>query len=279
VLRRSFIGNAVASGFFLGATGVNATTAEAVAKVEKLLDEYVSSEKELENARAFRESGFRDPALTEAQVFGTAKPSNRHLHESAYELILASEITSEALYKERYRHPVWPGGNSGVTIGIGYDLGDKTVEAFKSHWDGLLDNEQIRSLRATCRLVGEEAKLSLAELEEVSIDWEKAMLQFGRFLPLIMGETEKAFPNSNELSDMSFGALVSLVYNRGSAISRQSDRRREMFEIRELMNARKFGCVPALIRSMKGLWSSTPAAHGLVIRRELEAQLFEAGLG
>ena len=33
------------------------------------------------------------------------------------------EIGSRAQYEKLYAQPTWPGGESGVTIGIGYDLG------------------------------------------------------------------------------------------------------------------------------------------------------------
>jgi hypothetical protein len=250
----------------------------AAEQIERQLLAYEASVEILEQARSVRETGFRDQSVAEAQVFSAAEPSKRVLNQSAYRLILASEVSSEEVYASKYTRPVWPGGNSGVTIGIGYDLGDKSVRAFKAHWLDILTNEQIRQLREACRLSGENAKTAVDLLQDVEISWDVARTQFGKFLPIIMGETEAAFPNCDRLNDMSFGALVSLVYNRGSNTSRTNDRRREMFDIKQLMQHEEFSHVPACIRSMKRLWEANPMARGLLLRRELEAQLFEAGL-
>ena len=35
--------------------------------------------------------------------------------------IAREEVTSAGLYRRLYTHPIWPGGASGVTIGIGYE--------------------------------------------------------------------------------------------------------------------------------------------------------------
>jgi hypothetical protein len=37
--------------------------------------------------------------------------------------IVQHEISSASYYRKFLSHPTWPGGSSGITIGIGYDLG------------------------------------------------------------------------------------------------------------------------------------------------------------
>ena len=95
-------------------------------------------------------------------------------------------------------------------------------------------------------------------------------------------ENSRYFINSDELTEDSFGALVSLVYNRGSATKSSPDdpldRRREMREIKQLCLQRQFERIPDQIRKMRRLWENDESVSGLIKRRELEARLFEAGL-
>ena len=88
-------------------------------------------------------------------------------------------------------------------------------------------------------------------------------------------KVKKALPNTDKLSEDSFGALVSLAYNRGASFSKDGDRYKEMREIKENMANETFDQIPDCFREMKRLW---PNMRGLVDRREAEAKLFEAGL-
>jgi GH24 family phage-related lysozyme (muramidase) len=72
--------------------------------------------------------------------------------------------------------------------------------------------------------------------------------------------------------------LVSLVYNRGTAMAdspRKPGDRKEMREIRDAVAAGRLASIPAALRAMKRLW---PEGSGLRDRREREAKLFEEGL-
>jgi hypothetical protein len=51
-----------------------------------------------------------------------------------------------------------------------------------------------------------------------------------------------------------------------------------MRNIRDLMVAKRFAEIPAQLLAMRRLWLRTPGGQGLVLRRELEAQLFSLGL-
>jgi hypothetical protein len=46
--------------------------------------------------------------------------------QAAIDLIVMEEVSSQAAYTKLYQGPTWPGGASGVTIGIGYDGGYST---------------------------------------------------------------------------------------------------------------------------------------------------------
>jgi hypothetical protein len=93
-------------------------------------------------------------------------------------------------------------------------------------------------------------------------------------MPRTAALVEATFAHTDELSDQSFGALVSLVFNRGADCSNTPERR-EMFAIKNLMAARQFGKVPHEIWSMQRLW---PTLAGLRTRREVEARTFREGL-
>jgi GH24 family phage-related lysozyme (muramidase) len=244
---------------------------------DEALRAYVTDISALEDARAFREIEFREKSLLEAQGVMKGPKSDRHISQRGIDLIVASEVSSRAVYEARLKHPEWPKGNSGVTIGIGYDLGFVNESAFADHWAGLLSDKAIETLANVCGLKGSLARDALAGVRHITVEWNPAADQFHRYLPYVVAETERAFPNCKDLSDESLGALVSLVYNRGSDTS-DTPRRREMRAIRQLMVAKNFQLIPAQIRAMKHIWEGDPEARGLLARRELEAKLFEEGL-
>jgi hypothetical protein len=66
-----------------------------------------------------------------------------------------------------------------------------------------------------------------------------------------------------------FGALTSLIYNRGPGMA--GDDRSEMREIRDAMQRCDFLVVADYIRSMERLWPKVP---GLRLRRRWEADTF-----
>jgi hypothetical protein len=152
----------------------------------------------------------------------------------------------------------------------------------RSDWEKYIGNDRVALLQRACRLKGDAASALIASLRQVDVPWPDAIKQFDDMLPFVAGEAATAFPNCDELSADSFGALVSLVYNRGSSLtSREADRldrRKEMRSIRDLMQRRQLGGIGDQIRQMKRLWEGDPKARGLLDRRELEARLFEAGL-
>ena len=182
------------------------------------------------------------------------------------------EVSSRELFEQRFRRPVWPKGQSGVTVGIGYDLRFHPAEAFR----GLIADAHVDLLK---RVEGRQGSDALAaEVGDADIPWAVAWRVFcDRSLPEFVERTRAAFPNFDRLPGECRGALVSLVYNRGASM-RNHDSRREMREIRDLMSdggAEALSAIPERIRSMKRLW---PAFAGLRKRRDDEAEMFENGL-
>ncbi len=189
--------------------------------------------------------------------------------ERAIVAIIGWEVGSPDEYETR---PEWPGGDSGITIGIGYDLGYETT--FRTDWQAHLPAGAVARLATLRGLIGAPAMRSIGALRDIVVPFEAASAVFReRTLPRETARTLAVFPGAEALSGDSFGALVSLVFNRGASLD--GDRRSEMRGIRDALAQDRACLVPEMLRGMKRLWPNTP---GLQRRRDGEALLFEAGL-
>jgi hypothetical protein len=238
--------------------------------IDQLLEQYNSDPAILENAWLYRD-------MTVSRGVGRGTPSTRQISPKSIDIIVRLEVGSKDRYEQVYQVPIWPKGQSGVTIAIGYDLRFATTPVLQRDWGTLVDATMLRRLEPALGVGGPRAGPLARGLRDVRIPWDPAMTQFRAFLPYAIADTEEIFPNCSQLSDDSLGALVSLVYNRGKALPLGSPRRREMVTIRDLMVARNFRAIPEQFRKMKRLWTDADS-RGLVIRREIEAKLFEGGL-
>lgn len=176
--------------------------------------------------------------------------------------------------------PDWPGGQSGVTIGFGYDLGYVTVDPFESDWGELVRPDVSQRLKAVIGLRALRARNRIGDLSDIRISRRAAEQVFGTgTLPLYELRTAQAFPGVDALPEDARGALVSLVYNRGASMVDNSpeDRRREMRAIREAVARGDLAEIAAQLRAMKRLWEGQRLG-GLIARREEEAQLVESAV-
>lgn len=198
--------------------------------------------------------------------------------QDAFDLIVTEEAGNQAYYTRHYQNWDWPGGSSGPTVGIGYDCGYVTPAELQVDWGGIAD-DQIPALLEGCGITGETAKEFVnANRGSVTITWDRAITEFrDREMPKWEGRVEQALPNTDQLSGDSFGALVSLAYNRGAAaFSAAGDRYTEMRAIKAYMGTREFDKIPDEFLAMRRLW---PVDGDLWKRREHEATLFQWGLG
>lgn len=203
------------------------------------------------------------------------------ISERALMFVVCCEVTSRDVYVRRHSRPTWPKGASGVTIGIGFDLGYLTREECADMLAPYLPADMIEALLPACGVKGLPAKALAEQLhDEVSIPWEIAMAIYEeRMVPRHEAATILAFPGSEKLHPDCFGALFSLVLNRGAGMGHPGDgKREEMRLIRQAVAANDLEEIPGLIREMKRLWVGDPDMRGLIIRRDAEAELFEAGL-
>jgi GH24 family phage-related lysozyme (muramidase) len=194
---------------------------------------------------------------------------------------MALEITDKALNlileSEGLDQPgKWPGESSGITVGIGYDLGFVTPNQFEEDWKPYLTSEEIKRLKTAIGLSGQAARQRASEFNDIRIKRADAVEVFkNRTLPLHSKRTEDAFPGVNQLPANAQGALVSLVFNRGTAMV--GDRRKEMRAIRDAVAAGDLQEIANQIRAMKRLWVGK-GVDGLLKRRDAEARLVESGL-
>lgn len=197
--------------------------------------------------------------------------------QDAINLIISSEVTSQAVYTKLYQHPTWPGGQSGVTIAIGYDCGYSTVDQIDDDWAAHLPLEMVEALQEVAGVTGSAASSHAHELVgKVVVPWDAAMAVFeGRDMPKWEGVVARSLPNTDKLHPDSFGALTSLTYNRGATFSTPGTRYAEMRAIHQHMAGSTFNLIPNDFRAMKRLW---PNVLGLRLRRDNEAALFAKGL-
>ena len=194
----------------------------------------------------------------------------------ALDKIIEFEISSPSVYNSRYRNPIWPGGESGVTIGIGYDLGYNTLSDFKNTWGNYISPSDLLQLSKVIGLKGNSAKNKLSTVKPIDIPFDIAKIIFyqytlGRYAKYV----RNIYPKAHQLPPDAQGALLSLVFNRGYSLS--GDTRREMKNIQDYIESKDLSRIAYQIRSMKRLW---PTVNGLLIRRESEAILVEnAGFG
>jgi hypothetical protein len=248
-----------------------------------LLNISQSDNEALEAARGFRDGqGWlldqtRQAVASGAENAPAIPPSRTPISDKAFNMIVMLEVTSQAVYQRSYTHPTWPQGASGVTIGIGYDVGYVSKNLLWADWQGAIPDTTITALEQAIGVTGPDADQLARDLAaSVNVPWAAAIsVHRGKVIPKWVALTQNALTNTSTLSGDSLGALVSLTYNRGASFAAPGPRFQEMRAIKADMTSRTFPDVPAQIRGMKRLW---PTVRGLQIRRDLEAQLFQDGL-
>ena len=276
-----------AAGSLLSATETEAADPSKLNELNRELADPSVTVSVVEETWAFREYDDRVFGPTDDQL--RAQPnlskrfsSDKSISVPARSLIVKYEVSGQAVYESKYQTPIWPGGQSGLTIGIGYDLGYCSPEDFSDDWGHLIAPALISRLTAVCGKTGPSVQSLPLFYSDAVIDWAAATNQLNSFLKLVAGQVIDAFPKSDQLTANSFGALVSLAYNRGTAMHSRAgdplDSRREMRAVRDLISGGHLSEVGQQIRAMKRIWEGNPKARGLLSRRDAEATLFEVDL-
>ena len=215
-----------------------------------------------------RLENYFSPALPPLPPHASLIASRRSL-----DLIVQSEVTSKAVYNQKYKSPVVPGEASGITIGIGYDIGHMNLATFEKDWQPFLSATDYSLLKTGVGKKQQAARQALTPaLKAVVISWETAMEVFyTRSMPAWAQKARKMYPGLQQLPPDAQGAIVSLVYNRGTSLD-SSDRRREMRNLVTLIAAGNLQGMAQEIRAMKRLWDKR-VSPGLHIRRDKEGDL------
>ena len=193
---------------------------------------------------------------------------------AAAALTLRWEVTSPAFYRKRLERPIWPGGASGVTWGIGYDGAHATAATIRDDWHA---HRQVERLASTTGISGTRARDVLPRYRDIVTPFEHAADVFeNRSLIEYERRAERAFRDGFvDLRPGACSALVSLVYNRGASMT--GDSRREMRVLRDdCIPKQDYACIARELRSMCRLWRGTVNEKGLCARREAEAVLAES---
>jgi hypothetical protein len=74
-------------------------------------------------------------------------------------MIVELEVGAQPTYDRKYRKPTWPGASSGVTIGIGYDVGYVSKAHFATDWTGdVLPDGMVAALQKAAGVTGAAAR-------------------------------------------------------------------------------------------------------------------------
>ena len=200
------------------------------------------------------------------------------LSSAGVTFIARAEVSSPGEYRHQYSHPIWPGGESGVTIGIGYDLRFVDEPALRADWGVHLAPGSLVRLAKVARLEGTAALAT--DMRDIDIPLAAAVGVFvARSLPQTLALTRAIYPQIDALPASRRAALESLVYNRGTRLSDRDaarQERREMREIQTLLTANDPDAVAEQLDAMSRLWDPQ-TQRGLVLRRHSEAKLWRAG--
>ncbi len=90
------------------------------------------------------------------------------ISQRAFDLIVAEETGGEAYYNKTEQSATWPGGASGVTIGIGYDCGYETAGTIGADWSARLPGATVAELCAVAGIHGTPARSHAKELHTTS---------------------------------------------------------------------------------------------------------------
>ena len=198
--------------------------------------------------------------------------------DAAIELIVSFEIGSPEVYERKYRAPVYPGGASGPTVGIGYDLGMQRAEIIIVDWEA---HPHAARMATAAGISGPISRDWVRKAADISVTYGDARRVFDQTSVVEHYRlARRAFGAPfDRAPGLVRGAITSLVFNRGASMNGggKHDSRREMRAIRDVcLPAQNWPCVASELRSMNRLWVGSTIENGMRRRREAVAQLVES---
>lgn len=182
--------------------------------------------------------------------------------------------TGGKLYYDKFLKKMnWPKGASGITMGIGADLGYMTKEEFEKFFSKYFTKEQCERLKNVIGLKRENAKNVLSKVKDIELSWDNAYEAFIEWtLPKFWKMTKEIWPEFDKLKENAQIALVSIVFNRGN--STKGATRVEMLNIKPLVLKKDYAGIAEEIRKMKRIWVGKKQT-GLLKRRDAEAKMID----
>lgn len=189
-------------------------------------------------------------------------------------------------YSIHTQWPHFPGEQSGITIGVGYDLRWNSKDNFEKTWGKYLSDKAIEELSKDIGKRGTKKRVQELRQMGIEVPFKFAWSVFiEKTLPDFYNLSKTIYPTLDRLPRLCRCVLVSLVFNRGTDL--KGDRRKEMKEIQNILaqaeravpNKAQTKMILAQVEdqivSMKRLWNPS---SGLVKRRQAEANLWRTAL-
>jgi hypothetical protein len=178
------------------------------------------------------------------------------------------------------QHPYWPQGTSGVTLGVGWDLGYHSRTELRGTW-AALGADTLARLEEAAGRKGRAAQALIPRLRSIEIPRSLSIQVLIRslndhYIPFVA----QLFPGLERLPTEVQVVFISVVFNRGASLghdpdwrtAEEVDRRWEMRRMRDDVERADMFAIYAHLGTMKRLWE-TSGPRGLRLRRRDEQAL------
>ncbi|MGL6289259.1 MAG: hypothetical protein ACRC2H_01065 [Silanimonas sp.] len=201
---------------------------------------------------------------------GRAAAQALPVERCAADMLVRWEVTSAAAYTRRYQSPIWPGGASGITWGVGYDGGHQFAGVIRREWAA---HPAAPRLSTTAGLTGAEARAALPTYRDIVVPYSLAyQVLLEASIPRYRAAARRAYGPAFDTAHPAVQcALIVEVYNRGEAMA--GNRRIERRHIRGVcLPARDWPCVADQLEMSCRVWANDRVnGPGLCNRRISEA--------
>jgi len=216
----------------------------------------------------------KEEKSTQLEIVAVEEPKKERTYlDYDWTPVVEFETGGKSYYEKFLKKMTWPKGESGITMGIGADLGYMTKEEFEKFFSKYFTKKQCERLNDVIGLKGENAKNALSKVKDIELSWDNAYKAFIEWtLPKFWKMTSDLWVGLDKLKEPAQIALVSIVFNRGSATKGPS--RVEMVNIKPYVMCQNYNAIAKEIRSMKRLWADK-GLDGLLKRRDAEAKMVE----
>jgi len=192
------------------------------------------------------------------------------------DVLVRWEVSSQQQYVRRWQWPIWPGGASGITWGIGYDGGHQSAPTIRREWSA---HAAAPRLSTTTGIIGDAARAALPQYRDIAVPWPMAVDVLEAYsIPRYRAAARRAYgPHFERASPGVQCALTSETYNRGEAMA--GSRRAERRHIRDVcLPARDAECVAQQLEASCRVWANDRInGPGLCARRIAEASIAREG--